>query len=59
MTFHDIWNQLLKKSSSLADPQSKVEFTSENLKALLRQVYESAPTSDGVSDLLGIFGGRK
>lgn len=42
MTFDQIWNQLLKKSSDLADPQAKVEFSSENLKALLRQVYEQA-----------------
>lgn len=40
MTFDEIWNQLLRKSPSLAKDESTVEFRADNLKLLLRQVYE-------------------
>jgi hypothetical protein len=63
MTFQDIWNQLCRKQPSLEKPETTVEFKSDNLKALLRQVYEqgqkSIPTnSDGTrKDPMDIFGG--
>jgi hypothetical protein len=41
MTFEAIWQQLCSKKPALKTPETKiVEFTSQNLKALLRQVYE-------------------
>lgn len=40
MTFQQIWSQLVKKDPDLAKPDAKVEFTSENLERLLRQVYD-------------------
>lgn len=63
MTFQEIWQQLCRKSPSLEKPGATVEFKSENLKALLRQVYDqgqkSAPaSSDGRFDMFNsIFGG--
>lgn len=40
MTFQDIWNQLVRKNPAIAENGKTVEFQSENLKRLLRQVYE-------------------
>lgn len=40
MTFDQIWDQLRRKSTKLDKPDASVEFTSENLKRLLCQVYE-------------------
>lgn len=40
MTFYQIWNQLLRKCPDLARGEAKIEFTSDNLQQLLRQVYE-------------------
>lgn len=40
MTFQSIWEQLTRKDPRLTDPETKVEFTAENLRRLLRQVYE-------------------
>ncbi len=42
MTFEDIWNQLCRKQPKLAKEGTTVEFKSENLKALLSQVYSQA-----------------
>lgn len=63
MTFREIWQQLVRKDSRLLDGDTKVEFTSSNLKKLLAQVHEqgqkSAPKSDGTLDFGSIFGGKK
>jgi hypothetical protein len=40
MLFDEIWESLCKKKPELKDPNTKLEFTSENLKKLLLQVYE-------------------
>jgi hypothetical protein len=40
MTFNDIWQKLCTKKPTLCNANSTAEFTSENLKKLLRQVYE-------------------
>ena len=42
MTLEDIWNQLCRKQPKLAKDDTTIEFTSQNLKALLSQVYEQA-----------------
>ncbi len=39
MTLHEIWMQLVAKEPRLSDPQTKVEFTSENLRKILAAVY--------------------
>lgn len=50
MTFDAIWEQLRRKNPALSKGDSTVEFRSDNLKTLLRQVYEqgvkSAPKTD-------------
>jgi hypothetical protein len=64
MTFQNIWQQLCRKRPKLNDPQSVAEFTSDNLKSLLEQVYnqgfkhgkESVPSSGGM-DFDSLFGG--
>lgn len=38
--FEKLWLQLVTKRPKLAEPESKVEITSENLKILLRQFYD-------------------
>ena len=45
MTFDDIWNQLCRKSPALSRRDSRLEFTSNNLKLLLKQVYEQGQKS--------------
>ena len=40
MTLEYIWNQLCRKQPKLLNKNATVEFTSQNLKALLAQVYE-------------------
>ena len=42
MTLEDIWNQLIRKQPQLAKDDTTIEFKSQNLKALLSQVYEQA-----------------
>ena len=42
MTLEDIWNQLCRKQPRLLKENATVEFKSQNLKALLSQVYEQA-----------------
>ena len=42
MTLEDIWNQLCRKQPKLLNENATVEFKSQNLKALLAQVYEQA-----------------
>lgn len=42
MTLEEIWAQLCRKQPSLSKLGTTVEFKSENLKALLTQVYEQA-----------------
>lgn len=68
MTFQAIWDQLCRKSSALEKPDSVVEFKADNLKALLRQVYEqgqqsvprqSKDTDEMKSMFDSMFGGRK
>jgi hypothetical protein len=73
VTFQNIWQQLCRKRPKLNDPQSVAEFTSDNLKSLLEQVYdqgfkqgkESVSSADdakttGFDSLFGnIFGGKK
>ena len=39
MTLEDIWNQLCRKQPKLLNENARVEFDSQNLKALLSQVY--------------------
>lgn len=64
MTFNQIWDQLCSKKPSLKRADSTLEFKPENLKALLRQVYEQgrksaeyAGKSDyGLKDTDGPFG---
>lgn len=50
MTFDAIWEQLCRKNPSLSKGDSTVEFKSDNLKILLRQVYDqgvkSVPKAD-------------
>jgi hypothetical protein len=55
MEFEEIWNQLVRKSNALTNPAAKVEFTADNLKRLLRQVYEQGE-SQGVK--IGTARGR-
>lgn len=45
MSFQDIWAQLCRKEPSLLKPETVVEFKSDNLKALLLQVYEQGQRS--------------
>ena len=40
MTLDQIWKQLVKKKPKLQDPNATVEITSDNLRLLLKQVYE-------------------
>lgn len=60
MTFQQIWDQLVIKQPRLADRSAKVEFSSDNLKTLLRQVYEQGekqarptPPSSSLGDWFG------
>lgn len=69
MKFEDIWLQLVRKEPALADPTSKLEFTSDNLRKLLRQVYEQghkmgeeeakASPADPPDLYSQLFGGRR
>lgn len=45
MTFKEIWAQLVRKNADLAKPDARVEFRSENLEQLLKQVYEQGQKS--------------
>lgn len=66
MEFDDIWVQLCRKQPALANPETTVEFKSDNFKTLLRQVCEqgrkSAPadnyatTDDPIDRLARMFG---
>jgi hypothetical protein len=47
MTFKQIWDQLLRKSPKLSNDQAEVTFKSDNLKALLKQVYDQGKKSAG------------
>jgi len=56
MTFDQIWNQLIQKQPRIADGDSVVEFTSVNLRKLLKQVYEQGRKSaESKPDPLGPF----
>ena len=64
MTFDEIWKQLMGKQPKLDKADADVTFKAENLKALLRQVYEqgrqSAPRGSAAADMFsGIFGVNK
>ena len=65
MTLEGIWEQLVRKNPSLARSDVTVEFSPQNLKALLRQVYEQGQNSVAThnrpfSDMFNeMFGGRK
>ena len=42
MTFDELWQALITKSAKLENPDTKVEFTSANLKKLLQQVWDQS-----------------
>jgi len=54
MTFKEIWAQLCRKQPALQNPQTTVEFTSENLQSLLKQVYEQGKKSQPASSTSSI-----
>lgn len=61
MTFDEIWNTLVAKNDRLNEPNATVEFRSENLKKLLRQVYykgfdQSKRASEVMDKLFGGLG---
>lgn len=65
MTFKEIWSQLVKKRPELAKAETVVEFKSENLEMLLKQVYEQGQKSvkpadkpSGFDSFSSMFGGR-
>ena len=59
MKFDHIWSVLTKKRPGLDDPDAKVEFTSGNLKKLLRQVYDHGEKSaDAGGSFLDVLFGR-
>lgn len=74
MTFQALWDQLRNKRPALDRSDSTLEFKPENLKKLLRQVYDvghqsgkavgqpittKEPSSNPYDDLMGgIFKGR-
>jgi hypothetical protein len=45
LTLEQIWQQLCKKDTRLNQPETVVDFKSENLKKLLAQVYEQGQRS--------------
>jgi len=45
LTFNQIWEQLKQKKPNIEDSGIVLEFSSENLKVLLRQVYEQGKES--------------
>lgn len=45
MTFDAIWNQLRSKQTKLDNADATIEFKPQNLKQLLRQVYEQGQRS--------------
>lgn len=45
MGFERIWQHLCRKEPELQKPGTKIEFESQNLKALLLQVYEKGRES--------------
>ncbi|MAT51425.1 MAG: hypothetical protein CMK32_09615 [Porticoccaceae bacterium] len=45
MQFSDIWNRLCQKQERLNDGDAEVTFKSENLKKLLRQVYDQGESA--------------
>lgn len=67
MTFDQIWEQLVRKQPKLDQDDSMVEFTADNLRWLLRQVYEQgeasvprspAAGSDSGNSFAEFFGGK-
>ena len=56
MTFEECWQQLVSKDTRIFNNDSKIEMTSKNLQALLRQFYAkgkmsaSKPQADKESD---------
>ena len=59
MTFDEIWNQLLRKRPELGDGGATIELTADNLRQLLRQVYEQGQKSadrDSKNPFAELFG---
>jgi len=40
MMFKSLWEQLTKKDNRLANPETKIEITADNLKRLVKQFYD-------------------
>jgi hypothetical protein len=61
LSLEQIWQQLCKKDSRLAQPETVVDFKSENLKKLLAQVYEQGQksTKSNFDSGLGWFDGLR
>lgn len=45
MTFERTWQSLCRKEPELQKPGTKIEFESQNIKALLQQVFEKGRES--------------
>lgn len=61
MTFDQLWDQLCNKSPALKRADSTLEFKPDNLKRLLRQVYEQGQkSSERKADIFeSMFGGMR
>lgn len=55
MTFEEIWRQLCRKSPGLDREDTRVEFTSDNLRRLLEQVYEQGQLSQSDKGFIDTF----
>lgn len=54
-SFEKLWLELLEKKPLLADPESKIETTSANLKSLLEQFYGQGRSAGVQSKTTSLF----